>query len=275
MKYDLVIAYRIYPKMSKNPVGVFGNDKYMFSKKCLESFKSAISGLNCKVYAVLDNCPSEYEKLFLDNFKKEDLEMIHINMGNKGTFKKQIEILSKQNDSDIVYFAEDDYFYIKNLKNMIELLESRKADFVSPYEHPACYTDGHIIKNQETIFERQKYLTVQHACLTFMTTKENLLKNRNKFLIYSNWFGSDFVVWGTITLGRAYFKYIKLLFNPKNYTIINLKVYGSMFFFAWKRFFINKKYILYMPVGSFGTHMEKNNLAPGINWENYFNTYKR
>jgi len=258
--------------MSRNPVDFFGNDKYTFSKKCLESLRTALSGLTFKMYTILDNCPNEYEKLFTDLFPIENLKIIHTSLGNKGTFKKQIEILSNQNDSNIVYFAEDDYFYLKDLKNMVDFIKSKKADFVTPYEHPACYTDGHIIKNEEVIFEGQKYLTVQHACLTFMTTKENLIKNKRYLLIFSNWFGSDFVVWGTITLGSTYFKYFKLLFNIKNYSVINFKVYSSMFFFAWHRFIINKKYKLFMPVGSLASHMEKNQLAPGVDWNKYFLT---
>ena len=87
MKYDLVIAYRICPKMSKNPAGNFPN-KFEFSKFCLDSFKRSLGDLNVKIYALLDNCPDEYKKLFIDNFKKENLEIIHTNLGNKGTFKK-------------------------------------------------------------------------------------------------------------------------------------------------------------------------------------------
>ncbi len=269
MKYDLVIVYRICPKMSKNPAGNFEN-KFEFSKFCLNSFKEALTGINFKLYALLDNCPKEYEELFTNNFDKENLEIIHTSLGNKRTFEKQIEILSTQNESDVVYFAEDDYFYIKNIKIMVDFIKSGKADFVTPYEHPACYTEGHIIKNEVEIFEGQKYITVQHACLTFMTTKENLIKNKRYFLIFSRWFGSDFVVWGSITLGRTYFGYFKLLFSLKNYSIINLKVYGSMFLFAIHRFIFNKKYKLFMPVHSLATHMEKDQLGPGIDWNKYF-----
>ena len=269
MKHDLVIVYRICPKMSKNPAGNFEN-KFEFSKFCLNSFKEALADTNFKLYALLDNCPEEYEDLFTNNFNRENLEILHTNLGNKGTFEKQIEILSTQNDSEIVYFAEDDYFYIKNIKNMADFIKSGKADFVTPYEHPACYIDGHIIKNEMFIFDEQKYITVQHACLTFMTTKENLIKNKRYLLMFSKWFGSDFTVWGCVTLGSTYFKYIKLLLNMRNYTIINLKVYGSMFLFAIHRFIFNKKYKLFMPVHSLATHMEKDQLAPGINWDLYF-----
>jgi hypothetical protein len=270
MKYDLVITYRICPKLSKNPAGHFAN-KFELSKFCLLSMKKALEGLNYKIYALLDGCPKEYESLFTDNFNNDDLEIIHFDsLGNKKTWKKEVELLSIQNDSEIIYCAEDDYFYIENIKDMVDLIRSGKADFVTPYEHPGCYTDGHIINSEIIIFNNKRYMTVQHACFTFMTTKKTFLENRRYFLIFSDWFGSDFVTWGCITLGLNYFRYIKLLFNYKNYSIINLKVYGSMFLFAIHRFIFNKKYKLFMPIQSFATHMEKDQLAPGIDWGKYF-----
>ena len=270
MKYDLVVAYRIYPGVSKIPPA-FPNDKLALSRFCLESFKKSLEGLNVKIYALLDKCPREYESLFLDYFKADDLEIIHLNgIGNKNTFKKQIEILSSQNDSEIVFFAEDDYFYIEKLKNMTEFIRSGEADFITPYEHPACYTDGHIISNNIKIFNNQRYVTVQHACLTFMTTKLKLIENKSIFLIYSNWFASDFVVWSCLTLGSTFFKYCKLIFSFKNINITNIKVYGSMLFFAWYRFLFNKKLKLYMPIPTVATHMESNFLSPCIDWNIYF-----
>jgi hypothetical protein len=270
MKYDLVIAYRIYPKMSKNPAGSFAN-KYELSKFCLASLKKALDGLNFKLYALLDGCPKEYEDLFKENFKKEDLEIINYNsLGNKKTWKNEVELLSTQNDSEIVYFAEDDYFYIKNIRNMFNFIKSGKADFVTPYEHPKSYIDDHVICNKIVLFENQRYVTVQHSCFTFMTTKKTLLENKKYLLIFSNWVGSDFVVIGCITLGWSFFKYIKNIFNYKTYNIQNVKTFGSMLFFGFFRFILNKKYKVFMPIESFATHMENDNLAPGIDWKKYF-----
>ena len=131
MKYDLVIAYRICPKMSKKSPDYVGTDKLSFSKKCLESFKKSLEGLNYKIYALLDNCPKDYEDLFVDLFKPESFEILHLeDYGNKKTFKKQIDILSSQNDAEIVYFAEDDYFYVESIKTMVDILKSKKADAV-------------------------------------------------------------------------------------------------------------------------------------------------
>ena len=53
--------------------------------------------------------------LFLKYFDKQDLELIHLpKAGNRATFGQQIKILSEQTDSELVYFAEDDYFFFPN-----------------------------------------------------------------------------------------------------------------------------------------------------------------
>ena len=40
-KYDLTVAYRIYPEISRSPA-VFSSDKYKLSEFCLKSFKESL-----------------------------------------------------------------------------------------------------------------------------------------------------------------------------------------------------------------------------------------
>ena len=61
MPYDLVIAYRIYPTVSKVPPA-YPTDKYKLSELCLKSFREATAGLRVKMHVILDNCPKEYEE---------------------------------------------------------------------------------------------------------------------------------------------------------------------------------------------------------------------
>ena len=61
--YDVAVAYRIYPKISKKPA-IFSNDKYKLGEFCLKSFKNSLGSLKVKIIAILDNCPSNYEYLF-------------------------------------------------------------------------------------------------------------------------------------------------------------------------------------------------------------------
>lgn len=56
--YDLAVAYRIYPKVSKPARSLpFGDDKYQLSEACLKSFKESLGSLRVKLWALLDGCP--------------------------------------------------------------------------------------------------------------------------------------------------------------------------------------------------------------------------
>jgi hypothetical protein len=112
--YDLAIAYRIYPHVAKAATGLpFSEDKLSISEICLRSFKESLGNLRVKLWALLDGCPEEYTKLFHKYFDAGDLILVPLpGVGNRVTFGKQIEILLRQEDSDLIYFAEDDYFYL-------------------------------------------------------------------------------------------------------------------------------------------------------------------
>src|SRR5437899_10104486 len=112
MTYDIAIVYRIYPGVSKSPV-VFPDDKYRLSELCLSSFRASLGSLNVKMWVLLDACPDSYASLFRKYFNEQELELIRLDgIGNARTFWKQIDILSRQETSEYVYFAEDDYFYL-------------------------------------------------------------------------------------------------------------------------------------------------------------------
>jgi len=90
-EYDVAVAYRIYPKVSRVPP-VFPNDKYKLSELCLKSFKDSLGSLKVKMFVLLDNCPPSYEDLFKRYFDEQDLEFIRLNgVGNRATFDMQIE----------------------------------------------------------------------------------------------------------------------------------------------------------------------------------------
>ena len=78
MKYDLTVAYRIYPLISKVPA-IFPDDKFKMSEICIKSFAKAIGNLKVKMFVILDNCPETYTQLFIDNLKNVDLVCINGN----------------------------------------------------------------------------------------------------------------------------------------------------------------------------------------------------
>ena len=142
--YDLAVAYRIYPKIAKCALPLpFGADKYRLSKACLQSFRESLGPLRVKVWALLDNCPKQYEEHFFEYFHAPDLVILNLNgEGNQATFARQINILLNQTDADLVYFAEDDYLYLPGqFPPMVEfMVQNSDVDFVSPFDHRDYYT---------------------------------------------------------------------------------------------------------------------------------------
>jgi len=268
MKYDLVVAYRIYPLVSK-ATPIFQEDKIALSRFCLESFKRSLTGLRVKVFAILDGCNNEYEKLFTDNFNNNDLEIIRTPcIGNKATFERQINILIRQNDSDIVYFAEDDYFYIENINSMIEIIKTGKADFITPYNHPMYYSNClHDFSKKIILLNNKDWMEVKSTCLTFMTSKTKLKLTKDYFLVFSKKAGFDTAIWFGLTQGWGYFRYVFRLFILDRGAYLNLFV---CLLFFWKNIFFNKKYKLYSPILTIATHVESENLSPEISWKKYF-----
>ena len=92
--YDLAVAYRIYPKVSKPSLGLpFSDDKLRLSEICLRSFKESLRGLRVKIWAILDGCPESFADLFRKYFDPDDLVLVPLPaVGNHASFGKQIDI---------------------------------------------------------------------------------------------------------------------------------------------------------------------------------------
>ncbi|MCX7736112.1 MAG: glycosyltransferase family 2 protein [Candidatus Kapabacteria bacterium] len=271
--YDLVIAYRIYPGVSKIPP-IFSDNKLKLSELCLISFKEALKDFNFKLYAILDNCPDEYKKLFNYYFQDNDLEILSLQRtGNAGTFGLQLKLLLEQNYSDYVYFAEDDYFYLPNaFQEMISFIKNADVDFVSPYDHPDYYNlDLHNYHYQIKRFGNIEWRTAGSTCMTFLTKKAVLEKTQRLFRTYTK-NNYDASIW--LALTRKKITSIKFLFGdaPKNplYRRILLK----LLFFSPQRLFFGNDWKLWTPLPSLATHMDKEHLAPAIDWYKLFQNTK-
>jgi len=271
-KYDLAIAYRIYPKLSKSVPVIKNFSKKDLAELCLKSLKISLGLLKVKIFALLDNCPPEYEDLFRKYFNERDLEIIKLSgIGNEATFNLQVKILIDQNFSEVVYFAEDDYFYFPNqFQNMILFLKKDKqVDFITPYDHRDYYTDElHKNKNYIKVFGNKHWRTVNSTCLTFLTTKSTLRKTKKIFNIYSKGRAADASMWLSLT------KYH--LFNP--FTIgrflirepISLKWVLEAWIYKWRQILFGKKWNIWCPIPTIATHMAGTYLSLTIDWEDIF-----
>ncbi len=270
---DIAIVYRIYPKISKVPAA-FPDDKLKMSELCLSSFKRALSGISFKLWVILDNCPSQYNELFKKYFGDE-VELIPTpQIGNPGTFGMQMDILLAQNEAEIVYFAEDDYFYLDNaFLEMLEMMKSQhKPDFLTPYYHLDYDTmDLHRWNKSEITFRKRDWRTENTTCMTFMTTKKILKQTERVFRTYTRK-NYDASLWLTLTK--------KKIFNPIIYPqylfkeFSTFKILGKAWLYSAVDLLFGKPYKLYAPVQSLGTHLDSKFLAPGVDWHILFEKEK-
>lgn len=269
--FDVAIAYRIYPKFSSNAYKLDGWDKYNLSEVCLKSFLRCLSGINFKFYAILDGCPQKYTDLFIDLIPSDHLELIQSpGIGNLASFLEQIRVLLSQNNSEFVYFAEDDYFYLEHgFRDMLEVIKNRDdADFITPYDHPDYYQNksepekpDFLINlhnyNSKLIFEKRHWRTVSSTCCTFLTTKSTLTKTSQYFKLYPKL--GDYGMWLTLTKPRR-MHYDKLM---------TLKMYT----FALRYLFASNSFKLWSPIPSIANHMANSYFAPGIDWQTLLNQF--
>jgi hypothetical protein len=263
---DLVVAYRIYPGISKVPF-FESQDKFRLSEICLRSFKRSLGSLKVKVYALLDGCPVEYEDLFKKYFTPDELVILKFDrVGNLPTFEKQIELLLDQSESEWVYFAEDDYFYLPNSME-IALNWARSqvdVDFATLYDHPD-YSELELHRYGREFRQSGKYRwqTVSSGCLTFLARTTALRETRAQLLTYSKG-NPDASTWiGLTHLGIWNpFRIIKYYFTSWLFFSIAVRAWQYGFF----RILFGKRYRLWTPQPTLATHMESTRMALGVNW---------
>lgn len=271
-KYDVAIAYRIYPRVSKIPA-MYPEDKLQLAKLCLNSFRASLGPLRAKMFVLLDDCPPKFEKLFTEVFEGSDLELIPLSgIGNRGTFMQQIEILLRQDYSDVVYFAEDDYYYLPGqFETMLHFLrDSPDADFISPYNHPDYYSLALHSELQLTRgYEGRNWRTAASTCLTFLTTKTVLSDTRKVFETYG--LGNpDVCLW--LSLTKQAVLRPDIIWRAFRQRIASAGFVAVSWFYGWPQILAGQRRRLWIPTPSVATHMEQRFLAPGVDWEAHFDT---
>ena len=269
-KYDIAIVYRIYPKVSKVPP-IFSDDKFRLSELCLASFAGALGNLKAKITVLFDNCPDEYTALFDKHLKNFDREYIHLDgIGNARTFAQQVDILLNQNDSEYVFFAEDDYFYLPDtFGDMLKFMRNNpEADFVTPFDHWDYYNlKIHDYKSEIVDYGKRRWRTVSTTCMTFLATKTALRAAKSVFLTYAK-NNYDASIWMSLTKYNVFNLplYLKFLFSD----FPMFKILGKLWLFGTAQIYFGRKYKLYAPMPSIAAHMDNQCPAPIVDWDAEF-----
>jgi len=260
---DVAVAYRIYPG-AKSPA-FFPNEKFRLSEVCLRSFKRSLGNLRIKIWAILDGCPPEYEKLFRDVLTDENLEILQLDkIGNRGTFSLQVDLLTRQTEAEYVYFAEDDYFYFPDaLERMVLFMRANPdVDFVTPYDHPDSYdTSSRHERHLVRPFGDRYWRTASSTCLTFLTSRKNLLRNESLFRSYATG-NMDCPIWLALTQKLG-------LGDPRVHchNLFRMKIWGKTWLWGFRNILFSRAYRLWTPMPTLATHMEAGCLAPLVDWE--------
>ena len=276
--YDVAVAYRIYPKVSANRPPIFAEDKYKLAELCFRSFKDSLAGLRVKLWVLLNNCPPVYETIFTRGWASEDLVLVRYEgVGGGTTLHEQSRILMEQTDAEIVYFAEDDYFYLPGQFQLgvSFLRQNPDADFATPYDHPDQHrTDLHNLRHETRQVDGKDWNSCLSTTHTFLAKRSALIESRKLFdglyLAFQGRTSPDLAMWMALTKKRV--------FNPVKFArwaVSNRYWAGSMFYawrYCWRQILFGRRYTLWSPQPSIATHMDANLQALGIDWQKEFET---
>ncbi len=274
--YDLAVAYRINPKMSASRPPVFAEDKFKLAGLCLKSFKNSLGGLRVKLWALLNNCPPEYEAMFTQLWPADDLVLVRFPGVAAGTtLYEQSRILAEQTDAEIAYFAEDDYFYLPGqFQQAVNFLKQNPdADFATPYDHPDLYsTDLHHHPRETREFGGRRWSGCLSTTHTFLARRAALIESRALFLkLFQDFEGRtspDLAMWMALTKLRV--------FNPVKFFVWSFshRYWAGSILLAWhhcwRQILFGRRFTLWTPQPAIATHMVASLQSPGIDWPGEF-----
>lgn len=188
--HAVIVFYRIYPQPNqKSPI--FKDDKFRLTQICLDSFTTAFKSIKPYVVFLLDSCPPSYHQLIQSQTLDHEIVLLN-RAGRLYSFLAQLELAQQLPSDTLVYFAEDDYYYLPDAgPELIQALNH--YDSVSLLT-PLTQNRLVIINNQVSTSQRhwQRY---RATCMTF-GTHANLVKNQLKlFTRHGSW---DHPLWSTL-----------------------------------------------------------------------------
>lgn len=270
--YDIAVAYRIYPKSSSSKPAIFAEDKLKLAEFCLQSFQESLGSLKVKMFVLLNDCPPAFEEIFTKRWNAKDLVLIrYLGVPPGTTLHEQSRILMEQTDAPLVYFAEDDYFYLPGVfaEAVKFLKQNADADFVSLYEHPDLYTtDLHNLPRAKKQFGGREWSSCVSTTHTFLTSRKVLLENRGIFSRFGGQVNADLAMWMALTKKRV--------FNPVKFlTWLPAHKFwagsiGYAWYYFWRQILFGRRQQLWLPHPSLATHMVATLEAQGVDWRREF-----
>lgn len=131
----MIIYYRIsdagYAKIKPN---------YISNETCFSNFVNIFSNYISNIHVIADNCSKDTIELVEKYIIPDNIEEVSVGHG-AGTFNLALDRAVKCDDSEIIYFVEDDYLHKPYASNVLQEGFEIGASFVSLYDHPDKYLD--------------------------------------------------------------------------------------------------------------------------------------
>lgn len=192
----LVIIYRVCDSVEiiNGSKRCFDVPKTKLIKKCLLSLKKCLetTNVNFDFYCIADNCSEELLEFIKQNFSQIKIE-INKKMGNAESFFRCVEIASSLEDSDQVFFLEDDYLFLNpdtlNLlfRNLNEISqECGRYIAIMPDDYPDRYENNRI-KTECRVTQTGHFLRIDKTTCTFATFAVNIKKYKRNLATFRNY----------------------------------------------------------------------------------------
>ena len=116
--------------------------KYVNNRNCLWNAVNTFQEVDFEDWTVIaDNVSEETDVIIQGYIPKERIDYVSVGHG-AGTFNLALDKALTFDDSEIVYFIENDYLHLPNSLNILKEGIEMGANFVSLYDHPDKYIDG-------------------------------------------------------------------------------------------------------------------------------------
>lgn len=114
--------------------------EYITNESCLNNFCCMFLDHISNVLVIADNISQETGTMIQKYINKDQIKYVSIGHG-AGTFNLGLDYALQQDDSEIIYFVENDYLHKPFSPEIIEEGLKLGPSFISLYDHPDKYMD--------------------------------------------------------------------------------------------------------------------------------------
>ena len=229
------------------------------------SMRKALNGLKYRIIFIIDGCPDSYVVAIREFFPEGEFLSVS-SIGNQATYGMQVDILSKVEDSEFVYFSEDDYIYAPHaFVAMMDWLRATGDSFATALDHPDRYVaDAEIFPSKVGVSEYCHWRETWSTCLTFMTRPDVLRREIKVMRFFAN-FRDEGPQWEMLTKQHVFNLKLILLCV---WRLIKKRPLGDEMYAlsAWKhntlQILFGRRYRLWSPLPTQAVHLADRSLPP-------------